>query len=218
MLGLLVAAMSIAPTQRSHAIVWEVVRQALVKVIKAMDLSVQRLQNKTVLLQNAQKTLENTLSKLRLDEISDWTKRNKEQYQRYYEELSKVKGYINNYQRVKSLMGKQVRIVSEYKRAFDLFKKDEHFSEKEIAYMTQVYGGMMTESVQVLDELLSIIRDKDLTMTDGKRLEFIAGAADRLDAVLSDLRLFNQQNIKLTLQRASDKQEVNVLKRIYGVE
>ncbi len=218
MLGLLVAAMSIAPTQRSHAIVWEVVRQALVKVIKAMDLSVQRLQNKTVLLQNAQKTLENTLSKLKLDEISDWTKRNKEQYQRYYEELSKVKGYINNYQRVKSLMKKQVRIVSEYKRAFDLFKKDEHFSEKEIAYMTQVYGGMMTESVQVLDHLLGIIRDKDLTMTDGKRLEHIAGAADRMDAVLSDLRLFNQQNIKLTLQRASDKQEVNVLKRIYDVE
>lgn len=217
-LGLLVAAMSIAPTQRSHAIVWEVVRQALVKVIKAMDLSVQRLQNKTVLLQNAQKTLENTLSKIRLDEISDWTKRNKEQYQRYYEELSKVKGYINNYQRVKSLMEKQVRIVSEYKRAFDLFKQDEHFSEKEIAYMTQVYGGMMSESVQILDQLLSIIRDKDLTMTDGKRLELISNAANRMDAVLSDLRLFNQQSIKLTLQRASDKQELNVLKRMYGVE
>lgn len=208
----------VAPTQQSHAIVWVVVQAAMKKVIRAMDLAVQKLQNKTVLLQNAQKTLENTLSKLKLEEISDWTKKNKEQYQKYYEELSKIKGHINNYQRVRSLMEKQVRTVSEYRRAFDLFKKDKHFSEKEITYMTKVYTGMLNESVKTLDQLLSLIRDHDLTMTDGKRLELIGSAADRMDTVLSDLRLFNQQNIKLTLQRASDLQEVNVLKQMYGLQ
>ena len=106
----------VAPTQQSHAIVWVVVQAAMKKVIRAMDLAVQKLQNKTVWLQNAQKTLENTLSKLKLEEISDWTKKNKEQYQKYYEELSKIKGHINNYQRVRLLMEKQVRIVSEYRR------------------------------------------------------------------------------------------------------
>lgn len=208
----------VAPTQQSHAIVWVVVQAAMKKVIRAMDLAVQKLQNKTVLLQNAQKTLENTLSKLKLEEISDWTKKNKEQYQKYYEELSKIKGYISNYQRVRSLMEKQVRIVSEYRRAFDLFKKDKHFSEKEIAYMTKVYTGMLNESVQTLDQLLSLIRDHDLIMTDGKRLELISTAANRMDTVLSDLRLFNQQNIKLTIQRASDLEEVNALKQIYGLK
>lgn len=208
----------VAPTQQSHAIVWVVVQAAMKKVIRAMDLAVQKLQNKTVLLQNAQKTLENTLSKLKLEEISGWTKKNKEQYQKYYEELSKIKGYISNYQRVRSLMEKQVLIVSEYRRAFDLFKKDKHFSQKEIAYMTKVYTGMLNESVQTLDQLLSLIRDHDLIMTDGKRLELISTAANRMDTVLSDLRLFNQQNIKLTLQRASDLEEVNALKQIYGLE
>lgn len=208
----------VAPTQQSHAIVWVVVQAAMKKVIRAMDLAVQKLQNKTVLLQNAQKTLENTLSQLKLEEISDWTKKNKEQYQKYYEELSKIKGYISNYQRVRSLMEKQVRIVSEYRRAFDLFKKDKHFSQKEITYMTKVYTGMLNESVQTLDQLLSLIRDHDLIMTDGKRLELISAAANRMDTVLSDLRLFNEQNIKLTLQRASDLQEVNILKQMYGLE
>jgi Iap family predicted aminopeptidase len=207
-----------APTQQSHAIVWVVVQAAMKKVIRAMDLAVQKLQNKTVWLQNAQKTLENTLSKLKLEEISDWTKKNKEQYQKYYEELSKIKGYISNYQRVRSLMEKQVRIVSEYRRAFDLFKRDKHFSQKEIAYMAKIYTGILNESVQTLDQLLSLIRDHDLIMTDGKRLELISTAANRMDTVLSDLRLFNQQNIKLTLQRASDLEEVNALKQIYGLE
>lgn len=208
----------IAPTQRSHAIVWVVVQAAMKKVIRAMDLAVQKLQNKTVWLQNTQKSVENTLSKLKLEEISDWTKKNKEQYQKYYEELSKVKGYISSYQRVRSLMEKQVSIVSEYRHAFELFKRDKHFSEKEIMYITKRYTGMMSESVQILDQLLNVIREKDFTMTDGKRLELITSAADRMDIVLSDLRLFNQQNKKLTLQRARDHQEVNVLKKLYGIE
>lgn len=210
--------LTIAPTVQSHAVVWWVVKAALVKVIKAMDLAVQRLQNKTIWLQNAQKTLENTLSKIKLDEISDWTRQQKEQYQKYYDELSKVKQVISSYQRVKDMITKQVRIVEEYKRAFDLFKKDKNFSADEIAYMTQVYTGMVEKSVRHLDQLLSVIRDKDLKMTDGKRIELIGKAADQMDEVISDLRLFNQQNIKMSLQRAKDVNEVKVLKQMYEVE
>lgn len=211
-------ALAVAPTIQSHAVVWVVVKAALVKVIKAMDLAVQRLQNKTIWLQNAQKTLENTLSKMKLDEISDWTKQQKEQYQKYYDELSKVKQVISSYQRVKDMITKQVRIVEEYKRAFDLFKKDKNFSADEIAYMTSVYTGMVEKSVRHLDQLLSVIRDKDLKMTDGRRIELIGKAADQMDEVLSDLRLFNQQNIKMSLQRAKDVNEVKVLKQMYELE
>ena len=55
---------------RSHAVVWVVVQEALKQVLLAMDAQIQRLQNKTIGLQNAQKKLENTLSKLKLKEIS----------------------------------------------------------------------------------------------------------------------------------------------------
>jgi hypothetical protein len=61
--------LSVAPTKESKAIYWVVIKQAIIKVIKALDLQVQRLQNKTIWLQNAQKTLENTMSKLQLNEI-----------------------------------------------------------------------------------------------------------------------------------------------------
>jgi hypothetical protein len=44
----------------------EVIKAGVKKVVKAVDLKVQRLQNKTIWLQNAQKVLENKLSKLRL--------------------------------------------------------------------------------------------------------------------------------------------------------
>ncbi|HMR85125.1 MAG TPA: conjugal transfer protein TraI [Niabella sp.] len=218
MIVLLSMGLTLMPTQKSHAIVWVVVKAVLVKVIKAMDLAVQRLQNKTIWLQNAQKTLENTLSKVRLDEISDWVKKNKEQYAKYYDELAQVKEAISGYKRVKSIMQKQVRVVEEYKRAFGLFKQDKHFTPDEIAYMTKVYSGIVDESLKNLDQLFLVVGTLNTKMTDGKRLEIITKAADGIDETLSDLRMFNSQNIRLSLQRSKDLQEVQTVKALYGIE
>ncbi|WP_223706943.1 conjugal transfer protein TraI [Niabella beijingensis] len=210
--------LALMPTQKSHAIVWVVVKAALKKVIKAMDLAVQRLQNKTIWLQNAQKTLENTLSKVKLDEISDWVKKNKDQYAKYYDELAQVKAAISGYRKVKEIISKQIRLVEEYKRAFGLFKQDAHFSPEEIAYMTRVYTGIVDESIKSLDQLFLVITSMDTKMTDGRRLEIISQAAERIDAALSDLRLFNVQNAKLSLQRAKDLRDVESVKALYGIE
>lgn len=210
--------LALLPTQKSHAIVWVVVKAALKKVIKAMDLAVQRLQNKTIWLQNAQKTLENTLSKVKLDEISDWVKKNKDQYAKYYDELAQVKAAISGYRKVKEIISKQIRLVEEYKRAFGLFKQDAHFSPEEIAYMTRVYTGIVDESIKSLDQLFLVITSMDTKMTDGRRLEIISQAAERIDAALSDLRSFNVQNTKLSLQRAKDLRDVESVKALYGIE
>lgn len=215
---LLCTGLTIAPTQKSHAIVWEVVRQALIAAIKAMDMAVQRLQNKTIWLQNAQKALENTLSKLKLDEISDWTNKQKEQYAKYFDELKKVKDAISTYKKVKEIMQKQVRIVDEYKHAFGLFRTDKHFTAKEIEYMVMVYTGIVDESIKNLDQLFLVVNALNTQMTDGKRLEIINGVAGHIDETLNDLREFNTQNVRLSLQRSKDVREVAAVKAMYGLQ
>lgn len=106
---------SIAPTNHMQAQdpITEIIKAAVVKVIKAVDLKIQRLQNKTIWLQNAQKTLENTMSKLKLDEITNWVEKQKQLYKDYYEELQKVKAIISYYKRIKEITEKQVRLVEE---------------------------------------------------------------------------------------------------------
>lgn len=69
----------------------EVIKAGVKKVVKAVDLKIQRMQNETIWLQNAQKVMENQLSKLKLTEIADWTERQKELYGKYYADLWKVK-------------------------------------------------------------------------------------------------------------------------------
>ena len=88
--------LTISP-QRSEAQVLEIIKAAITKVIKAIDLKIQRLQTKTIWLQNAQKVLENKLSKFKLDEIAQWTEKQRQLYQKYYDELWQVKNTLATY-------------------------------------------------------------------------------------------------------------------------
>lgn len=210
--------LSVAPTQQSHAIVWVVVQAAIKKVIKAMDLAIQRLQNKTIWLQNAQKTLENTMSKIKLDEISGWVEKQRTLYKDYYEELQKVKSIIAGYQRIKAVSKKQLQLVQEYKRAYNLFKQDKHFTLREIEYMGKVYEGIMDASIKNIDQIFLVVNSFSTQMTDAKRLEIINAAAGKIDQNYTDLVQFNTQNKLLSLYRAKDKQEVEVLRDLYGIK
>lgn len=196
----------------------EVIKAGVKKVIKAMDLKVQRLQNETIWLQNAQKVLENQLSKLKLTEIADWTQKQKELYGQYYEELWKVKTAITYYKRLKDLTTRQVDIVDEYKWAWGLFSKDGHFSPDEIIAMEKVYSGILEESVKNVDQILMIAGSFKTQMSDAARLELIVSAADAMERNWSDLKRFNRENSLLSIQRAKSLDEVVKLKEIYGIE
>lgn len=195
----------------------EIIREVAKKVIKAIDLRIQKLQNKTIWLQNAQEQIENVLSKLKLDEISDWTKKQRDLYKGYYEELSKVKSIITYYQRIKEITQKQSKLVSEYERAWNLFKQDSHFKDSEIAYMERVYSGILEESLKNIDQIFLILDSFTTQMSDLKRLEIINKAADQIDSNYDDLRLFNLQNVQLSLQRSKTEAEAAKVKQFYGI-
>ncbi|WP_316778761.1 conjugal transfer protein TraI [Pedobacter antarcticus] len=198
--------------------VLEVIRAGVKKVIKAVDLKIQRLQNETIWLQNAQKVLENQLSKLKLEEIADWTEKQRDLYQNYYQELWKIKSAITYYKRIKDLTGRQVAIMDEYKWAWNLFKKDQHFTPQELDNMEQVYAGILEESVKNIDQVLMVVNSFKTQMSDAKRLEIINQAAEKMEINYSDLKQFNGQNIGLSIQRAKSLDEIVTLKEIYGID
>ncbi|MFT3701352.1 MAG: conjugal transfer protein TraI [Agriterribacter sp.] len=209
--------LAVMPTQKSHAIVWEIIRQALIAAIRAADLAVQRLQNKTIWLQSAQKSLENVLSKAKLNEISDWMDKHRKQYAVYFEELKKVKAVIIGYKKVKGIINDQLSIVNEYKRAFSLFKKDKHFTDQELTYMAEVYEGIVGESLKNINQLSLVTESMATEMNDGKRLEIINNISERISQVLTDLRKFNRSNIFLSFHRSKDERELTNLKVLYNI-
>lgn len=209
----------VIPVQKAKAqfVIGEVIKLTVTKVIKAIDLKVQRMQNKTIWLQNAQKVIENQMSKTRLTEISGWTEQQKQLYSNYYTELGNIKATISKYQRIKDITLKQAALVSEYKQAWSLFRQDSHFNPQELSYMQQVYSGILDASVKNLDEIMLVVSPAKTQMTDEQRLELINKASDHLDENYNDLHQFNNQGIQLSLQRSKDFSDTQSIKKLYGI-
>jgi len=197
--------------------VLEVIQAGVKKVIKAVDLKIQRLQNETIWLQNAQKVLENQLSKLKLYEIADWSEKQKDLYAEYYSSLWKVKSVIAYYKRIHEITSTQVAILDEYRWAWALFEKDKHFSEQELLTMQKVYSGILDESIKNLDELLLVVSSLKTQMEDSARLEIIAAVSERMQSNYADLKRYNAENASLSLKRASSLEDAAKVKEIYGL-
>jgi hypothetical protein len=195
----------------------DIIKEAIIKVIKAVDLQVQRLQNKTIWLQNAQKTVENKMTQLKLNEISNWVERQRKLYADYFEELRKVKSAIASYHRVKDIIARQVQLVNEYKSAYALFKRDKNFTADELDYMGKVYAGILDQSLKNVDQLYLVINSFVTQMNDAKRLEIVNNVSERLDQNLADLRQFNNSNKMLSLQRAAEQNDIDVVRKLYGL-
>lgn len=197
--------------------VLDIIKEGIKKVIVAVDLQIQRLQNRTIWLQNAQKTLENEMSKLKLGEITGWVEKQKKLYQDYFDELWRVKAAIAYYHKVKDIINRQGQLIREYKAAWALFKQDKNFTAQELDYMVHIYSGLLGESVKSIDQLALVVSAFVTQMSDGKRMEIIDGVAEQVETQLSDLRQFNSQNKVLSLQRGVDRGEIESVRKLYGL-
>jgi hypothetical protein len=203
---------------RAQFVIADIIKLVVTKVINAIDLAVQQVQNKTIVLQNAQKELENAMSELQLNDISNWVEKQRKLYADYYQELWEVKQVITDYDKVKSIVQLQSRIVSEYNQAYNLFKQDKHFTAAELDHMGQVYTGILNESLQNLNQALLVIDSLVTQMDDAGRIKIIDQASGGIQKNYNDLQRFNQQNIQLSIQRGKAEGDVETVKRLYGLE
>lgn len=213
----MVASLLTAPPKAEAQII-EAVRAAIIKAIRAVDLQIQKQQNKVMWLQNAQKVIENEMSKLKLKEISDWTEKQRVLYDDYFQELKKVKSIIATYKRVKQIVQMQLDIAGEYKRGWSLLREDKHFSPAELSEMYRIYSGILDESLKNVDQLMLVTNSLATQMSDGQRLELIEAAGKNMDRNLTDIRVFNQRNYKVGLSRARNQQDAEMMKKMYGLQ
>jgi hypothetical protein len=191
---------------------------ALKKAITAIDLKVQQLQNQTIALQNAEQQLENSLSLGKLNDITGWLGKERTLYQNYYQELAQVKVIISDYDEVKKIISQQKQLLSEYQQANTLFHQDKHFSAEELSYMSNIYSGILQESLRNLNEVLVAVNSFSTQMDDAERMQRIHKASSGMQTNLDHLRQFNQQNVTMSLARAKDERDRSAVRRLYGLQ
>jgi hypothetical protein len=131
--------------------------------------------------------------------------------------LMVVSPAVRKYPRVSDIINDQANLVSEYKAAATVFRRDQHFSPDEISYMLDVYNHLISGSLKNLDDLAMIMTDSKLRMNDAERLTVIDRIFTDSHSQLSFLRRFNDQAYKTALQRSMDANDRHTLKTLYGI-
>jgi len=149
--------------------------------------------------------------------VKDVSEGNFDLHKLFLDDLLKASPAVQQYQKVADIIKCELQIISEYVKAYKRFKQDDNFSPDEIIYIGKVYSKLIDESVKGLSDLATVITDGVLRASDDERFNQI----DKLDAAMKDrlqfLRYFNNNTTILALQRAREKNDVNTIKNIYGI-
>ncbi|GAA4430828.1 hypothetical protein GCM10023091_00610 [Ravibacter arvi] len=133
-------------------------------------------------------------------------------------ELLKVSPTVRNYYKVVEITDMQLRLVKEYKTAFQRFRSGNRFTTDELDYIARVYAKLLGQSLRNLDELLMTVTDNKLRASDDERLKAIDQVHARMQEKLVFLRDFNRNVSVLAVQRAKAAHEAEVLLQIQGID
>ena len=149
--------------------------------------------------------------------IKDLSQGNFSLHKTFLDALMDVSPTVKNYKRVADIISCQVILIKEYKSAFNRFKRDTNFNEQELAYLGRVYKNLFKQSLDNLDNLVTIITANQLRMSDDERLGAIDRIFDDMQDKLLFLRHFNNNTTVLALQRAKEKNDAGTMRLIYGI-
>ena len=149
--------------------------------------------------------------------VSDLSKGNFDLHNGYLTGLMAVSPAVRNYGRVAEIIAQQASLVSEYKRANRNFRQSGSFSADELLYLSQVYAQLISQSLENLDELSSLVTANQLRMSDADRIKGIDRIYNSNTDLLNCLRAFNRQGVLLSLQRAKDSNDKQTLKKLFGL-
>lgn len=131
--------------------------------------------------------------------------------------LMLVSPEIKKYRRVADIIRDQKNLVSEYKSVFRSFQNSGGLNLSELDYLGRVYKQLFDQSLNNLDELVTVITAGTLRMSDEQRLK----AIDRIFADTQDklmfLRNFNQQAMLLSQQRIRQQAELGSSRSLYDL-
>ena len=152
-----------------------------------------------------------------LGKVKDLSEGNFNIHRIFLDGLMQVSPAVRNYHRVPGIIDYQLRLVREYRNAFDFYRRSGVFDIEEIEYMGRVYNRLFQNSLRNLDDLVMILTANSLRMGDDERMQSIDRIFSDMEDKLSFLRVFNEGASLLALQRGKEVRENNLLEDLHGL-
>ena len=150
--------------------------------------------------------------------IKDISEGNFNLHKDFLDGLLEVSPAVRKYKRVSDIINYQIKIVKQYKAAFNQFRQDKNFAPEEIDYLGKVYSNLFNQSLKSLDELTMIITAGSLRMSDDERLQAIDRIYSEVVLQFSFLQDFNNSTAILSMQREKDIQDIEISRKLYDIK
>jgi hypothetical protein len=150
--------------------------------------------------------------------IKDISEGNFNLHKDFLDGLLQVSPTVRKYKRVSDIINYQIKIVKQYKAAFNQFRQDKNFAPEEIDYLGKVYSNLFNQSLKSLDELTMIITAGSLRMSDDERLQAIDRIYNEVVLQFSFLQDFNNSTAVLSVQREKDIQDIEISRKLYDIK
>ncbi len=150
--------------------------------------------------------------------IKDISEGNFDLHRNFLDGLLQVSPAVRKYKRIVDIASYQLRIVKEYRAAFNQFKQDKHFTADEIDYLEKVYANLFQASLKSLDELAMVITSGRLRMSDDERLQAIDCIYNEVVDQYSFLQEFNNSTAILAVQREKEMMDIELSRKIYSIK
>lgn len=183
--------------------------------VQQLILNIEKLAQFKQVLQDLKKGYQILLSGYTI--IRDVSQGNFQLHYLFLDALLQVSPTVRNYYKVGQIISLQIRLVKEYKSAWNRFRSQPQFTATEIKYIAGVYERLVQSSLRNLDDLLLVITARQLRMSDTERLEAIDQLHADMESKVIFLRQFNSNNSILSIQRQREQHDVDIMKRVYAI-
>lgn len=177
----------------------------LSKAIKAIDLKVQRLQNQTLILQQAQQQAEQKLSKQKLEEIGSWHRQLSALYAGYFTELMQVKPMISGGSTVRQILALHEQIVVVYGK-----------SQKDASTKPQ-YDAILNNSRELV-QTLQLMLSGQIAFKDAEKIAMIATLKHAIQQSYDSMQFLSTQQMAIIADRKRRQSEIQIIKRLYAIQ
>lgn len=150
--------------------------------------------------------------------VKDISQGNFNLHKGFLDGLMEVSPTVKNYRKVGEIIDGQIRLVKVSRNALARFRTNKHFQIQEINYIGKLYENLLGQSLQNLDELVTVVSAGKLRMSDDERLKAIDRLHQNMEDKLSFLGHFNHEVQLLGLQRAKAKSDIELSRKIYGLD
>jgi len=125
---------------------------------------------------------------------------------------------VKSYSKVVDIIAYQLRIIKQTKEMLKGAREAGQFTDTELEYCSMVISNLLNSSLDNIEELVTIITSGELSMKDDERIK-------RIDVLYADMQdkyafvsSFNEEMGLLAVQRMRELHDVDISKKLNGLQ